>query len=332
MSKATNTAPTKPSFRSVSQEDRVAMFEKKKREKEADELRLRMFERVKQVLPSAMNQPDIDPTNTLVDQLSSASVLLQDNAEGDQSFTEQAANSQASAPPVQPIVAPAVEVEPPSVTPINPAAQLMTPPEGALGEAVAVQSTTAPYVAPIQETVVAPAVVAQAIAPVVAPVEVAIDQHVTPVHHAVQEAAPGALSDPAPSVVEQSRVPPQATQAAASSVPVHVPDPLSQAMPMEQSPMSLTVEQGPVVSPKPTRGRKPILGVKKEEKTFSFDPQQYERLMELKNREGLRLKLNISCSEILRELVNFALAHVVDNKVIPTNDGLGLHIPERKQV
>jgi hypothetical protein len=59
--------------------------------------------------------------------------------------------------------------------------------------------------------------------------------------------------------------------------------------------------------------------------TLSFDPAHADRLTELAAYEMLRTKTRVSASEIARHLFDFALSHIQDNKVIPTDDGQGLH-------
>jgi len=64
--------------------------------------------------------------------------------------------------------------------------------------------------------------------------------------------------------------------------------------------------------------------------TMSMDPAHAERLTELAAYEMLRTKTKVSVSEVVRHLLDFALAHVDGNRVIPTDDGLGLHTPAKE--
>lgn len=69
------------------------------------------------------------------------------------------------------------------------------------------------------------------------------------------------------------------------------------------------------------------------EKTFSIDKGQYKKLVRFSNLEGLRLEANVATSQILRHLLEFALAHVDHEKgeILPSADGRGLRIPDRRQ-
>lgn len=154
----------------------------------------------------------------------------------------------------------------------------------------------------------------------------------SPQQHAAEVPAPVVTAPPVvEAVAPQVHDTPQPSVKAPTPPPSVISTPLPVSAPVGSDQMSITVGEAADAPATPKRGRKPILGVSKVEKTFSFDPDQYDRLMELRNYEGLRLKANISTSEVLRAAVDFALAHVENNQIIPTNDGLGLHLPERTQ-
>jgi hypothetical protein len=59
--------------------------------------------------------------------------------------------------------------------------------------------------------------------------------------------------------------------------------------------------------------------------TMSLDPAHAARLTELAGHEMLRTKTRVSISEVVRHLLDYAMSNVKDNKVIPTEDGCGLH-------
>lgn len=87
------------------------------------------------------------------------------------------------------------------------------------------------------------------------------------------------------------------------------------------------VGAGPSYSARPSSKKPKLL-----EKTFSIDPEQHRKLLRFSNMEGLRLDANVSVSEIIRHLLDFALAHVDERKgeVLPSRDGKGLKIPSRR--
>lgn len=58
---------------------------------------------------------------------------------------------------------------------------------------------------------------------------------------------------------------------------------------------------------------------------LSLTSDQADRLTDLAAYEMLRTRTKVSVSQIVRELIDFALHHVEDNRVIPTPDGRGLH-------
>lgn len=69
----------------------------------------------------------------------------------------------------------------------------------------------------------------------------------------------------------------------------------------------------------------------KAERSVTIHPEQDKMLTRLANLEGLRLERRVGASEILRHLIDFALAHVdmKTGEVIPTADGRGLVSPKR---
>jgi len=67
------------------------------------------------------------------------------------------------------------------------------------------------------------------------------------------------------------------------------------------------------------------------EKSFSIDPAVYKRIERITNLEGLRHDARFSVSHVVRHLLDFALAHVENDEVMPTADGKGLHIPDRSK-
>lgn len=89
--------------------------------------------------------------------------------------------------------------------------------------------------------------------------------------------------------------------------------------------------------PKPAARDEPTVVAEKKgktrnmvEKSICLDPDQHRLLRRYANMEGLRLDSQVPVSEIVRVLIDYALAFVKDGKVIPTSDGQGLHLPGRQ--
>ena len=76
----------------------------------------------------------------------------------------------------------------------------------------------------------------------------------------------------------------------------------------------------------PARASRPINRV---EKTIGFEAELYQFIQHAALTEALRLGRPVPVSEIVRAMVVFARTHIKDNHIIPTEDGLGLHVEER---
>jgi len=93
---------------------------------------------------------------------------------------------------------------------------------------------------------------------------------------------------------------------------------------VDETSMQIVVDEAPKQKKAP--------GKNMVEKTFSIDKDQYKLLVRMSNLEGLRLEKNVATSEILRHLLDFALAHadVKTGEVLTVGDGKGLKVPERR--
>ena len=145
--------------------------------------------------------------------------------------------------------------------------------------------------------------------------------HLSVVSAATQEQAAlpaaAAVQDPVPEEVPAATVPQPEAMAERPLPQAREEAPVAQAQ--------ATRPEAPAVSSgeaKAARPRKPRL----VERSFTIDPDQDRILIRLSNMEGLRFEKSISSSEILRHLIDFALAHVDLQK----GDVLDLRIPERR--
>lgn len=91
--------------------------------------------------------------------------------------------------------------------------------------------------------------------------------------------------------------------------------------PADPATMELKPEAEPRKVGRPLEGSRP-----KVEKTFTLDADVHKRIARIANMDGLRLDSRFSVSAVLQHLVEYALAHTVDNQVMPGPDGLGLVI------
>lgn len=68
---------------------------------------------------------------------------------------------------------------------------------------------------------------------------------------------------------------------------------------------------------------------RKSEKSYSLDDTDHQLIARLSRTEAMRLDRRVPTSEILRHMINYAKANMKDDQVVPTDDGLGLHVQTR---
>lgn len=134
------------------------------------------------------------------------------------------------------------------------------------------------------------------------------------------------IREPAPSTFE-ARMPSEAPKPPVRPEPPLARQPAPPAEPIaDQASISVPEREKSAPSRRHRRYGNRDADKQAVDMTMSMDPVQAERLTELAAYEMLRIKSRVSVSEVVRHLIDFALAHIEDNKVIPTPDGAGLHI------
>ncbi|WP_315922656.1 hypothetical protein [Mesorhizobium sp. SP-1A] len=133
------------------------------------------------------------------------------------------------------------------------------------------------------------------------------------------------MTEMAAETIGQPAPAPQPVQPPVPQARVEHPAPVvQQQVPLEDK-ASVSVPEAAVVAP----SKRPKT---KSEKSYSLDDSTHQLIARLSRTEAIRLDRRVPTSEILRHMINYAKANMKDDQVVPTDDGLGLHVQrvERK--
>lgn len=127
------------------------------------------------------------------------------------------------------------------------------------------------------------------------------------------------MTEMAAETIGQSVPAPQTVQPPAPQARVeHQAPVVQQQVPVEDR-ASVSVPEAPVATPaKRTKT--------KSEKSYSLDDSDHQLIARLSRTEAIRLDRRVPTSEILRHMIAYAKANMKDDQVVPTDDGLGLHV------
>lgn len=131
------------------------------------------------------------------------------------------------------------------------------------------------------------------------------------------------MTEMAAETIGQPAPAPKPVQPSVPQALVEHPAPVvQQQVPVEDRASVSVPEKAPVAPPaKRTKT--------KSEKSYSLDDSDHQLIARLSRTEAIRLDRRVPTSEILRHMINYAKANMKDDQVVPTDDGLGLHVQTR---